>query len=112
MLQLQYIDLATKEDIDNKLVYWAELFKASTWDELIALTNDQSDMQEVVNLIYEINTDEQTKEILEGRRRYREQLATQYAAGRIDAEKEYKSIIEEKDAELAEQAAYIARVSS
>ncbi|SFC51107.1 hypothetical protein [Butyrivibrio sp. YAB3001] len=53
-------------------------------------------------MIYEMNTDAQTKEILEGQRRYREQLATQYAAGQIDTEKKYKAIIEEKDSSLAE----------
>ena len=30
VLQLNHIDKATLEDIDNNLVYWAKLFKAKT----------------------------------------------------------------------------------
>ncbi|SFC51142.1 PD-(D/E)XK nuclease family transposase [Butyrivibrio sp. YAB3001] len=107
VLNLHYTDLATPEDIDNNLVYWSNLFKATTWDEIRALTDEHSDLQEVAELIYEMNTDAQTKEILEGQRRYREQLATQYAAGQIDTEKKYKAIIEEKDATIAELLAEI-----
>ncbi len=50
-------------------------------------------------MILELNTDNQAKEILEGQRRYREQMASQYAAGRIDAKEEY----EEKIAEMQEK---------
>ena len=37
MLQLNHIDLATKEDVQNNLVYWAKLFNATTWEEFKAL---------------------------------------------------------------------------
>ncbi|WP_026662049.1 PD-(D/E)XK nuclease family transposase [Butyrivibrio proteoclasticus] len=97
VLQLQYIDLATEEDVDNDLVYWAKLFKADTWEELKGLVQDHEDMEEVADLIFELNTDDQAKEILEGQRRYREQLASQYAAGRIDAEKEINDLKEKLD---------------
>ncbi len=54
-------------------------------------------------MIFELNTDTQTKEILEGRRRYREQLASSYAAGKIEATKELNGIIADKDAVIAEK---------
>ena len=52
-------------------------------------------------MILELNTDDQTKELLEGRRRYREQLATSYAAGEINTAKKLNPIIQEKDAVIA-----------
>lgn len=54
-------------------------------------------------MIFELNYDNQAKELLEGQRRYREQMATEYAAGVIDAKKELQPIIddlEEKSAKL------------
>ncbi|RKM55983.1 Rpn family recombination-promoting nuclease/putative transposase, partial [Butyrivibrio sp. XB500-5] len=71
VLQLNHTDKATKEDIDNNLVYWAELFKATTWEEFKALAKNHPDIEEVGTLIFELNYDNQAKEILEGQRRYR-----------------------------------------
>ena len=107
VLNLKYIDLATQEDIDDGLVYWAKLFLADTWEELQSLIGDHVDIEEVADLILELNTDNQAKEILEGQRKYREQLATQYAVGRMDEREACKEEIEKlqdevdkKDAEL------------
>ena len=56
-------------------------------------------------MIFTLNTDNQEKEILEGQRRYREQLATERAAGYLEAEEKYNGIINEitaeKDKEIA-----------
>ena len=95
MLQLNHTDLATKEDIDNNLVYWANLFKATTWEEFKALAKDNPTIEEVGTMIFELNYDNQAKELLEGQRRYREQMATEYAAGVIDAKKELQPIIDD-----------------
>lgn len=65
-------------------------------------------IEEVGNLIYEVNADTQAKELMEGRRRYREQLATSYAAGEIKARKELSAIIADKDATIAADKATIA----
>lgn len=107
VLELNHTDMATQEDENNDLVYWAKLFKASTWEEMRDLVQDNSDMEEVADLILELNTDNQTKEILEGQRRYREQMATQYALGQKDTEEKYEGIIAEKDSKIAELEAKI-----
>ena len=52
-------------------------------------------------MIFTINSDDQTKEILEGQRRYREQMASQYTAGYTDAEEKLSAAIAEKDALIA-----------
>ena len=108
MLSLNHTDVATEEDKLNNLVYWAEIFKATTWEEFKALAAGDPAIEEVGNLILELNTDNQAKELLEGQRRYREMMASQYTAGYTDAEDNYKSIIAEKDATIADKDAIIA----
>ena len=101
MLQLNHIDKATEDDVKNGLVYWARLFMAETWEEFKALADGNEVIEEVGTLIFELNYDNQAKELMEGRRRYREQLATSYAAGEINATKKYNTIITQKDATIA-----------
>ena len=112
MLSLNHTDKATKDDKDNNLVYWAELFNAATWEEFQRLADGNPAIEEVGDLILELNTDNQTKEILEGQRRYREMMDSQYAAGYTDAEDKYKSIVAEISASNAEKAATIAEISA
>lgn len=69
-------------------------------------------IEEVGNLIYEVNADTQAKELMEGRRRYREQLATSYAAGEIKARKELSAIIADKDATIADKDATITKLQA
>ncbi len=99
MLNLNHAKLATEKDKTNDLPYWAELFKATTWERFKALSKGRPDIEEVGNLIFTLNTDNQEKEILEGQRRYREQLATERAAGYLEAEEKYNGIINEITAE-------------
>ncbi len=108
VLQLNHIDLATEKDIANNLVYWAKLFNATTWEEFKMLAADSPEVKEVGTLIFTLNTDNQTAEILEGQRRYREMLASEYAAGVIDAEEKLNKVISDQAAELANKDATIA----
>ncbi len=101
VLQLNHIELATEEDKANNLVYWAKLFNATTCEEFKMLAADSPEVKEVGTLIFTLNTDNQTAEILEGQRRYREMLASEYAAGFIDAEEKLNKVIAEKDALIA-----------
>ena len=47
VLQLNHTDSATKEDVDNDLVYWANLFKADTWEEFKKLADNNPAIEEV-----------------------------------------------------------------
>lgn len=59
-------------------------------------------------MIFELNYANQEKELAEGRRRYREQMNSQYTAGYTDAEEKYKAEIAEKDTLIAKRNAEIA----
>lgn len=52
-------------------------------------------------MILELNYDNQAKELLEGQRRYREQMATEYATGVRDAKKEMQPVIDELEDEVS-----------
>ena len=51
-------------------------------------------------MIFELNYDNQAKELLEGQRRYREQMNSQYTAGYTDAEEKYENEIVKLQSEL------------
>lgn len=93
MVQLQYIENASKDDEDHNLVYWAKLFNATTWEEFRALAKGNPVIEEVGNLMLHMNVDETTRSLLEGQKKYREQFASQYTAGYTDAEEKYEPII-------------------
>ncbi|RKM59727.1 hypothetical protein D6856_10970, partial [Butyrivibrio sp. XB500-5] len=56
----------------------------------------------VGTLIFELNYDNQAKEILEGQRRYREQMNSQYTAGYTDAEEKYEPELAQKESKISE----------
>lgn len=63
-------------------------------------------------MIFELNYADQEKYILEGQRRYREQMNSQYTAGYTDAEEKCKAEIAKKDAEIAEKHSKISKLQS
>ncbi len=70
VLYLKKTNLATEEDKKNNLVYWAELFKATTWEDLIALCDDRPEFEEVATAMYKTNTIPQERTIMEAHERY------------------------------------------
>ncbi len=70
-------------------------------------------------MIFELDYSNREKDILEGQRRYREQMNSMYTAGYTDAEEKYLAEIAEKDAsiakldaEIAEKKASIAKIQA
>jgi len=112
VLELNHTDNATQEDIDNDLVYWAELFKADTWEKFKELADGRPDIEEVGHLMLEVNADTLAKEKLERQRRYREMLASQYTAGYTDAEEKYEEIIAKDKAAFADKDATITELEN
>ncbi len=55
VLYLNQIQRATQTDINNGLVYWADLFKANTWEELRRVASKKPEFKEVADIMYESN---------------------------------------------------------
>ncbi|MBR0093574.1 MAG: Rpn family recombination-promoting nuclease/putative transposase [Lachnospiraceae bacterium] len=70
VLSLKHIELATKEDEENGLVYWAKLFKATTWEELRRLSEVSPVFREVTERMAKSNAELKEKVLLEMHERY------------------------------------------
>ncbi len=101
MLYVNHIDLATKEDKENELDYWAQAFLAKTWDELKSLAEKAEVFREVAESMYTVNADVSQRSIAEAHRKYVETYTTlknclERAEKRADdAEAEVKRLREE-----------------
>ena len=118
VLSLKQIDLATEEDKQNGLVYWAQLFKATTWEELRHLSEGNAVFMEVTEKMAKSNAELKQRALLEMHERYLHDYAS--IKGRADrAEKELrrtkrdlKRMEKEKDQEIEQQAKEIARLQA
>ncbi len=114
MLNLKHKNLATEDDINNKLTMWADMFLARTWNELYQAGKDNEAAKEIIRIIQQINTDQTTKTYLEAHERYLHSLTSQYVSGKIEGRAEGReegreeqrledeNIIAEKDHRIAE----------
>ncbi len=113
VLYLGQTELATEEDIQNGLLYWAELFKANTWEELKALCRREPGFEEVAIVMYNSNIQDQERTLFEAHQRY---LMEHYSMmqelrnarkegreeGRADAQKEYEERVAAAEKKVAE----------
>lgn len=58
VLDLTQIDLATEEDKQFQIDYWAKLFKSNTWEELKAVATQNEYLQEASETIFTLSSDE------------------------------------------------------
>ena len=70
VLSLKQIDLATEEDKQNGLVYWAQMFKATTWEELRHLSEGNAVFMEVTEKMAKSNAELKQRALLEMHERY------------------------------------------
>ena len=70
MVDLTQIELATQEDVDTGLVYWTQVFKAKTWEELKQMAERNQELQEATEALYVYNQDEIVKEQCRARQDY------------------------------------------
>ncbi len=52
------IELATDEDRDWQLDYWAKLFTADTWEEIQMIAKKSEYLAEASQMLYELNADD------------------------------------------------------
>lgn len=105
VVDLSRIDLATEEDKEHHIDYWAELFKAATWEEITMLAARDEYLREASNTMFELSADEQIRKQCRDREEYYQDLRKyEKAIAQKDAviiEKE--AAITEKDAMIAER---------
>ncbi|MDE6750050.1 MAG: Rpn family recombination-promoting nuclease/putative transposase [Lachnospiraceae bacterium] len=61
VVDLSRIDLATDEDKEYHIDYWAKLFKASTWEEIKMLAAKDQYIDEASKTIFQLSADEQVR---------------------------------------------------
>ncbi|MDE6606754.1 MAG: Rpn family recombination-promoting nuclease/putative transposase [Lachnospiraceae bacterium] len=86
VVDLTQIDLATEENIQYHIHYWAMLFKATTWEEIKMLASKDEYLKEAANSIFQFNTDEQIRKLCRDREEYYQDIHN------------YERVIAEKDA--------------
>jgi len=59
VIELNNIKLATKEDYTYEIDKWASLFKATTWEDIHMIINDNPTLQSAAETLYQLNMDEQ-----------------------------------------------------
>ena len=87
VLDLKRSDLATQEDKEFGIVYWATLFKAKTWEEIKMLAQDNEYIMEASDTILKLTEDEKVRMQCEVREDfYRRQRTQQNYMTQIERE--------------------------
>lgn len=114
VVDLTQIALATEEDKQFQIDYWASLFKSKTWEELAMLAENNEYLKEATETVYELSQEEQIRMQCEAREDYnRRMLGIGRTIARQTRElKEKDAIIAEKDSALAEKDSIIAALQA
>ena len=70
VLDLSYLDKVTEEERDTPLYYWASVFKAQTWKELMILAEKSESIKKAVLKLHELTGEEKVRLQCEARERY------------------------------------------
>lgn len=100
VLDLNQIALATEEDKAFKIDYWAQLFKAKTWEDFKMLAKTDDVFEETCETVYNLNQDRAVRYWCEAREEGERILRT------------YQNIQKRDKAELAKKNAEIAQKNS
>ena len=76
VLDLSQIEIAMDEDYNSGLVHWAKLFLANTWEELNQIASGNPVFEEVLDLMYTINTIPQERTLFEAHQKYLSDMAS------------------------------------
>ena len=76
VVNLKHMELATQEDREWKIDYWASLFKATTWEELKMLAEQNPVMGDAAETFYELTADEAIREQCKAREKQIKEMNT------------------------------------
>lgn len=84
MLQLNQIGNPEDEEKIPEIYHWAQLFKATTWEEVFMLAEKNESIKEGIVTLKQLTEDEKEQQRIEGRLRYESELsaATHYGEAR------------------------------
>ena len=98
MVELNHTELATEEDKQYGIDYWAKLFKAKTWEEIKMLAEKNNYIAEATNTIFKLSAEELIQKRCRDREEYYQDLQNYE---RAIAEKD--ELLTEKDNQLTEK---------
>ncbi len=70
VLNLTHTDLATEEDKQYQIDYWASLFKSTTWEELKMLAENNEYIRQASETVYQLTQEEAIRQQCEAREDY------------------------------------------
>lgn len=117
VLDLTQIDLATEEDKSCQLDLWARLFKATTWEEINMLAQENEAIKEAAGTVYQLTQEERIRMECEAREDfYRTQRDIQYLMDKQTAENQTliqktKALLDERNALADENNALTSEVN-
>ena len=105
VVDLKHIELATEEDRAFQIDHWARLFKATTWEEIKMIAENNEYMTEATQALYEYNADYVIRQKCEAREEYERRQRTLHKKLSDAQEKiqEQEECLREKDSKLQEQ---------
>ncbi len=105
VVNLSQIDLATGEDKEWGIDYWARLFKAKTWEELKMLAEKNEFLEEAAQSVYVANEDEIIRQMCRAREdRERHERTVQRDLKKLEsAIAEAEAKLSEREQQLSEQ---------
>ncbi len=114
VLDLTQIKLATEEDKQYHIDYWASLFKATTWEEIKMLAQKDSFIEEASNTIFQLTEEEQIRQQCEAREDflYWQRRKDNYINELEETNAKKDTLIAEKDAAIAKHLTTITKIST
>ena len=92
VLDLSCLEQVTEEERDSALYYWACVFKAKTWKEVLAMAEQSESIKKAVVTLRELSEDEKIRLQCEARERYQmdwqSSMRTSREKGREEGRKE------------------------
>lgn len=76
VLQLSHIDNCTVEEKESGLYYWAQVFKAQTWEEVKILAEKSEAIEEAILTLKELTEEDKIRLQCEARERYEHDMAS------------------------------------
>ncbi len=104
VLDLSHIELATQEDKNWNLDFWARLFKAKTWEKMKMIAKDNEYFTEASNTLCDLYADFNVRERCRDREDY--ELEQKYLHDTIAQQ---ESMLAQKDDTIAQQQSMLAQ---